>query len=157
VPFPITRIGRWMSVTSPYYELFPVLDHVIPLARGGHRRDPANIVTTSTVRNSAKAGFRLEELGWKLVDDAFVKANGWDGLMGWFYNEVIKDQSLRDDSMIERWHRAGWYFRSRFRRPDLMVTSSNGLIDEMLHGDWSLMGSRNPTLRTENEILATGA
>jgi hypothetical protein len=59
-----------------YYELFLVLDHVVPSARGAHRRDPANVVTTSNVRNSAKAGFRLEELGWDLVDEEYVRANG---------------------------------------------------------------------------------
>jgi hypothetical protein len=97
-----------------YYELFPVLDHVVPQARGGHPRDPANIVTTSTVRNSAKAAFMLEELGWSKVDEDYVQAHGWDGLMTWFYRETIRDQSLLDDSMIGRWHAAGWQFRDRF-------------------------------------------
>jgi hypothetical protein len=45
-----------------YYELFPVLDHIWPRARGG-KNVCENIATTSTVRNSAKANFSLKELG----------------------------------------------------------------------------------------------
>jgi len=37
-----------------YWELFPTIDHLIPLARGGHDME-SNWVTTSMVRNSAKS------------------------------------------------------------------------------------------------------
>ncbi|HZP93434.1 MAG TPA: hypothetical protein VFB20_11220 [Burkholderiales bacterium] len=50
-----------------YWELFPTIDHVVPVARGGADA-PENWVTTSMVRNAAKANWTLEELGWVLLE-----------------------------------------------------------------------------------------
>ena len=70
-----------MSETHPmFWELFPTIDHVVPVARGG-ADDETNWVTTSMLRNGAKANWTVEELGWKLLP--VDSAGAWDGLVGW--------------------------------------------------------------------------
>lgn len=44
-----------------YWELFPTIDHIVPVARGG-RNSEENWVSTSMLRNSAKFNGTLEEL-----------------------------------------------------------------------------------------------
>jgi hypothetical protein len=80
-----------MINTHPaYWELFPTLDHVVPIARGGWD-DEANLVSTSTLHNSAKANWTLEELGWSLHPPGALSQ--WDGLLAWFlgFAEVETD------------------------------------------------------------------
>jgi len=86
-----------------YYELFPVLDHVQSLARGGEDTDE-NLVTTSTLRNSAKANFMLEELGWRLLDDRDL--NKWDGLTSWFLTMADRDADATSDPFCRGWAEA---------------------------------------------------
>lgn len=62
-----------------FWELFPTIDHVVPVARGG-KDEPHNWVTTSMMRNQAKSNWTLEELGWKL--HAVGNLDEWDGLLG---------------------------------------------------------------------------
>jgi 5-methylcytosine-specific restriction endonuclease McrA len=83
-----------------YYELSAVVDHVKPRARGG-TNDMANLVTTSTVRNSAKSNFTLEELGWKLLDD--TELDKWDGMTGWFFEMTERQPKLLEVSDIRGW------------------------------------------------------
>ncbi|WP_157105329.1 HNH endonuclease [Rhodococcoides kyotonense] len=68
-----THIGFW--------ELFPSIDHPVPVARGGPD-DDTNWVTTSMLRNSAKAHWTLDELGWSLLPAG--DTDTWDGLTAWF-------------------------------------------------------------------------
>ena len=58
---------NWKSSESHiiYYELFPTVDHIRPIARGG-TNTPDNWATTSMILNSAKANWTLEELHWTL-------------------------------------------------------------------------------------------
>ena len=86
-----------------YWELFPTVDHVIPIARGG-ADDDSNWVTTSMLRNNAKSNWTLEELGWDLVPPGDFKQ--WDGLLGWFLEFIEQDQSHLLDGYIRTWHRA---------------------------------------------------
>ena len=92
------------SATHPaFYELYPTIDHVIPVARGG-ADDETNVVTTSMLRNSAKGNWLLEELRWP-VDRAPV-VPVWDGLLGWFLSVSIAHDDLRNDAAIQRWRQA---------------------------------------------------
>jgi len=69
-----------MSATHPaYWELFPTIDHVVPVTRGGVY-DESNWVTTSQLRNSAKGLWTLDELGWELYPPGDYAS--WNGLMG---------------------------------------------------------------------------
>ena len=86
-----------------YWERFPTVDHVMPVARGGADSEE-NWVTTSMLRNSAKSNWTLEELGWTVrpIDPS----TGWDGLIRWF-NEYLRERPEHlTDAYIARWHRA---------------------------------------------------
>jgi hypothetical protein len=74
-----------------FYELFPTVDHVVPVSRGG-ADDETNWVSMSMVRNAAKANFTLSELRWELVPPG--EAGDWDGLVGWFLNATASRPDL---------------------------------------------------------------
>jgi 5-methylcytosine-specific restriction endonuclease McrA len=83
-----------------YWELLPTIDHVIPVSRGGADNE-TNWVTTSMVKNAAKANFKLEEIDWQLLPE---RTNAdWDGLTSWFSKEVVRDPDLLSDAYIRRW------------------------------------------------------
>ena len=85
-----------------YWDLCPVLDHVVPVSRGGADGD-ANWVTTSQRNNSAKAQFTLEELGWTLKPAGTMA--DWDGLTGWFRSMLAERPALREHDAIGHWSR----------------------------------------------------
>ena len=45
-----------------YWELFPTIDHLVPVARGGADSED-NWITTSMLKNQAKGHWTLDELG----------------------------------------------------------------------------------------------
>ncbi|MBI1916695.1 MAG: HNH endonuclease [Planctomycetes bacterium] len=93
-----------MTETHPaYWELFPTIDHVLPVSRGGVDSD-VNWVTTSMVRNAAKANWTLEELGWGLCPPGSLVE--WDGLTGSFLEFVDSDRSVLGDGYLRRWYSA---------------------------------------------------
>ncbi len=93
-----------------YWELLPTIDHVIPVSRGG-ADDITNWVTTSMVKNAAKANFMLEEMGWQLLPKE--TKTDWDGLTTWFSEELVRSPDLLDDTYIRRWAGALQVIRSR--------------------------------------------
>jgi hypothetical protein len=97
--------SNWkMAETHPaYWQLFPTIDHVLPVARGGADGEP-NWVTTSMLRNAAKANWTLEELGWRLHPPGSLA--DWDGLMKLFVEFVDSDRSVLEDAYLRRWHSA---------------------------------------------------
>lgn len=93
-----------MSETHPaYWNLFPTLDHVIPVARGGLDCD-TNWVTTSMLKNAAKSNWTLDELGWTLRQSGSIAE--WDGLTAFFLEFIGTNTSLLQDAYLRRWHRA---------------------------------------------------
>jgi hypothetical protein len=93
-----------MDLTHPaFWELYPTIDHVLPIARGGIDSEK-NWVTTSQLRNSAKANWTLEELSWKLVPPGNV--DEWDGLIGWFVDFIEEHDDLRANKYLRTWLRA---------------------------------------------------
>lgn len=95
-----------------YWELYPTVDHIVPLARGG-ADDESNWITTSMLRNSAKSNWTLEELGWALSPPG--QLHDWDGLTGWFLNIAGKDPESLQDGYIDRWYRAATRMEDLFR------------------------------------------
>ena len=106
--FPFHRNWKMEETHQAYWELFPTLDHVVPVARGG-RDDEDNLVSTSMLRNSAKANSTLEELGWSLHPAGDVKR--WDGMLAWCTDFIGGDEKLLKDNYIGRWHRAALAYR----------------------------------------------
>ncbi len=67
--FPFHTNWKMSECHIMYWELFPTVDHICPVARGGSD-DESNWVTTSMLRNSAKSNWLLSELDWKLFPPA---------------------------------------------------------------------------------------
>lgn len=86
-----------------YWELYPTVDHVVPLARGGNG-DETNLVCTSMLSNGAKANWTLEELGWQLLPAGDIQR--WDGLVGWFLEYTEEHQEALEDQLVKRWYTA---------------------------------------------------
>lgn len=99
--FPYHKNWRQSETHPAFWELFPTIDHVVPLARGG-ADSPGNVVTTSMLRNAAKANWTLEELGWPAR--LAPPATNWDGLLPWFLTAYEKFPALRDDPATRTWH-----------------------------------------------------
>jgi len=85
-----------------YWELFPTIDHITSVARGG-ADDESNWVTTSMINNGIKAHWTLEELSWELCQPGDVE--DWDGLMGWFLMYIEKEPAFLKDPYVNKWHR----------------------------------------------------
>jgi len=91
-----------------YWEMYPTLDHIIPIARGGTDEEE-NWVTTSQLYNSAKGQWLLSELGWRL--HATGNLEEWDGLFSWFLRQVDNDKAVISIPYIQRWFRAAKKYR----------------------------------------------
>ena len=83
-----------------YWDLFPTIDHLIPVARGGDDND-SNWVTTSMIRNSAKSNWTIEEIGWNLQDKG--QLDNWDGLVSYFLDLMGKNPNYEKDNYIKEW------------------------------------------------------
>lgn len=106
IPEEIPYHRNWKySETHPIiWNLYPTLDHVIPVSRGG-KDDYDNIVSTSMKRNMIKAHWTLEELGWTLLPPS--KDSSWDGLMAWFLDYVNSNTKLLEIKYLSDWHNVG--------------------------------------------------
>ena len=83
-----------------YWELFPTVDHVLPVTRGGPD-EKSNWVTTSMLRNSAKGSWTLEELGWTLQPAGDLAR--WDGLESWFLGYVANHPEVTTHQGVRSW------------------------------------------------------
>jgi len=59
-----------------------IIDHVVPGAMGGSRRDPDNLVTACWPCNAIKSDYELDQLGWQL--QPITTDDGWDGLTSYY-------------------------------------------------------------------------
>ena len=100
--FPFHSNWKMSESHIMWWELCPTVDHVEPVARGG-KDDESNWVTTSMLRNSAKANWTLAELGWTLLPEE--QLSKWDGLTNWFLAFLAREGQWRDP-YIRRWELA---------------------------------------------------
>lgn len=101
--FPYHSNWKMNECHLAYWELYPTVDHLVPIARGGNNEDD-NLVCTSMLRNSAKSNFTLEELGWVVLEPG--EFTEWDGLIHWFIDYVEKNGDILKDNYINEWFRA---------------------------------------------------
>jgi len=101
--FPFQSSWKMTETHIDYWELFPTVDHIKPIARGGHDTEE-NINTTSMVRNAAKSNFTLGEIGWSVKEPGNL--NDWDGLTKIFKQLIKADPLLIKDSYIRNWQKA---------------------------------------------------
>ena len=98
--FPFHNNWRTDACHFAFYELFPTIDHVHPVSRGG--ADQAdNLVSTSMLKNAAKANFTLKELGWQLFPPGNLAL--WDGLTGWFVRQAAQVPVDAMSPYLRRW------------------------------------------------------
>jgi hypothetical protein len=100
--FPYLLNWKMAECHIAYWQLAPTVDHVIPLARGGAAKDELNLLTTSMLRNGAKANFLIEELGWQVFPEGNFQE--WDGLVGWFVRQVQADPEIRNEPYFKKWY-----------------------------------------------------
>ena len=86
-----------------YWELFPTIDHIVPVTRGG-TNDEANWATTSMLRNAMKSNWTLEQLSWSLMPAGSLAE--WDGLIRLYVIFVESDRMLLRDAYLSRWYQA---------------------------------------------------
>jgi len=103
VEFPSHPNWKMDACHLAYWELVPTVDHIVPIARGD-ADDPANWITTSMLRNSAKSSWTLEELGWQLLPPGDVTM--WDGLVQWFLEYTQQNPMLLKEGYVKDWHTA---------------------------------------------------
>ena len=101
--FPYQPHWSMTSCHQAYWDVFPTIDHIEPIARGGDD-NKGNWVTTSMRHNAIKSNWTLEQLDWKLHDRGDIKE--WNGLTDLFVEIVEADESLQKDPYIKRWYDA---------------------------------------------------
>ena len=83
-----------------YWQLYPTIDHLVPIAKGGYDSE-SNWITTSMIRNSAKANWTIEELGWKLYEKGSLEI--WNGLVDYFIELTNKNPNYENDRYVREW------------------------------------------------------
>ncbi|MEI7990548.1 MAG: HNH endonuclease [Chloroflexota bacterium] len=101
--FPFHPNWKMSETHRMYWELFPTVDHIVPMARGGLDEE-ANWVTTSMLLNSAKSNWTLAELNWSLFPVGNLQT--WDGLINLFIQLVDKFPQYKNHKYISTWFNA---------------------------------------------------
>ncbi len=102
--FPFHPNWKTVACHPAYWDLFPTIDHVVPVARGG-ADDESNWATASMLSNAAKANWTIEELGWRLHPAGLM--DDWDGLVGWFLDYcTAHPEVVAKSPYLRRWWRA---------------------------------------------------
>ncbi len=130
--FPFHPNWKMVETHPAYWELFPTIDHVIPIAQGGSNSD-GNWVTTSMLRNTAKANWTLEELGWNLYPAGSLA--DWDGLTSLFVDFVESDRSVLGNAYLRRWYNAAvWNTGNAKQKPRSHAPRGNARRDAPRRG-----------------------
>ncbi|WP_234794261.1 HNH endonuclease [Mycolicibacterium flavescens] len=101
-----------------FWELFPTVDHLVPVSRGGDD-DESNWVTASMLRNQAKAHWTVDDLGWTLPPAGAVE--GWDGLSQWLVDYLADKPTVLEEAAEP--HRA---YIGRWLRCTISALKANG-------------------------------
>ncbi|CAL1241944.1 HNH endonuclease [Candidatus Methylocalor cossyra] len=109
--FPFQKNWKMTETHIAYWELCPTLDHMVPIARGGADSEE-NWVTTSMVRNAAKANWTLEELAWQVSPPGTLSE--WDGLTGWLMRYVEEHGVGAQENYVVQWYKAACKVASSF-------------------------------------------
>ena len=99
--FPYHPHWKMSETHIAYWEMVPTIDHIYPIAKGGHD-DEKNWVTTSMKNNSIKSNYTIDEIHWKLYPKGDISE--WDGLTKVFIDLVDRDQELLKDAYIKNWY-----------------------------------------------------
>ncbi len=100
--FPYHPNWKAGQVHPAYLLVSTSLDHIHPGGRGGDWLDHDNLVTACWPCNTGKADLRLEEVGWRLLNEAEVRSD-WDGLTS--ATNALWERAARPD-ICRDWRRA---------------------------------------------------
>ena len=106
--FPYHPNWKMSECHMAYWKLYPTVDHIVPIARGG-KNDETNWITTSQLRNSAKANWKIDELNWKKY--RIEEINKWDGMTRWFLDLIDRDKSPLATPAMREWYNVAAKFR----------------------------------------------
>ncbi|MBC7899693.1 MAG: HNH endonuclease [Saprospiraceae bacterium] len=98
--FPYHKNGKITEGHFACWELFPTIDHIQPVTRGGIDEE-ANWVCCSMLTNSIKSNWTLEQLQWRLLPPGNI--NVWDGTINWFLNQIDNDSDLLQIPFLKTW------------------------------------------------------
>lgn len=104
--FPWHPHGKYSETHPAYWELFPTVDHLVPVCRGGSD-DESNWVTASMMSNQAKAQWSVDDIDWKLHPPGAVEE--WDGLSRWLADYLAVNPTVLEEAAdphrgyIRRW------------------------------------------------------
>lgn len=101
--FPAHPNWKMTETHMVYWELFPTIDHIHPVAKGG-TDDTDNLITTSMLKNMAKSNFTLDEIGWSIKEQGNL--SDWDGLTSVFLDILNVKPELREIQYIRTWEKA---------------------------------------------------
>ena len=100
--FPYHSHWKMTQTHISYWELIPTIDHIYPIAKGGHD-DSSNWVTTSMKNNSIKSNYTMDEMHWSLYPKGDIDV--WDGLSKSFIKLVECNKDLLNDNYIKNWYK----------------------------------------------------
>ncbi len=101
--FPYHKNSKMSEGHIAYWELFPTIDHVMPVAMGGEDQE-SNWVCCSMLTNSIKSNWTIEQLQWELLPKGNLE--DWDGMIHWFVEQVKSDKKLIEVPYIKKWFNA---------------------------------------------------
>ncbi|WP_234707846.1 HNH endonuclease [Mycolicibacterium elephantis] len=88
-----------------FWELFPTVDHLVPVSRGG-KDEKSNWVTASMLSNQAKAHWTVGELGWERHPPGAIEE--WDGLSQWLVDYLADPTVLEGAAEPHRGYIGRW-------------------------------------------------
>jgi hypothetical protein len=97
--FPFHPNWNVSEMHPAYWEVFPTINYVIPIARGGSD-DEKNQVCTSMLLNDAKSNWSVEELVWSVRPPG--RMADWDGLLSWFEQKVERNLELLKNQYVKQ-------------------------------------------------------
>lgn len=98
--FPYHPHWKMKNTHMAYWEFYPTIDHLLPIAKGGTNQLD-NLVTTSQRSNSAKANWTLNELNWSLHQPGNI--DEWDGMMKPSIIYLENHKTLLEDRLLKQW------------------------------------------------------
>lgn len=105
--FPYHKNGKMTEGHMAYWELFPTIDHIVPVAYGGVDSEE-NWVCCSMLTNSIKSNWTLDQLQWQLLPSGNITE--WDGMISWFAQQISNNLSILENTYIKRWYGASKEF-----------------------------------------------
>lgn len=101
--FPYHPNGKMSVGHIAYWQLFPTIDHIYPVARGG-KDEESNWVSCSMLSNSIKSNWTLEELEWELLPPGNM--TNWDGMLRWYIDQVEANNTFLSKKYFKTWYNA---------------------------------------------------